>query len=114
MNFWEYTLCLACMLSFVRFMQQVFDDAFRSAPLSVFPREVLLILTVPATMGLFALPVYGFFIMPWWKPIAGFALAIWLAHLVHGQLLRGTKHAYSWAIVFSLATTLGFAGTVLI
>jgi hypothetical protein len=75
---------------------------------------VLLILTVPATMGLFALPVYGFFIMPWWKPIAGFALAIWLAHLVHGRLLRGAKHAYSWAIVSSLATTLVFAGTVLI
>jgi hypothetical protein len=34
------------------------------APLRVAPREVLLVLTVPATMGFFALPIYAFFIMP--------------------------------------------------
>jgi hypothetical protein len=45
-------------------MRQAFDDALQSAPLSVAPREVLLVLTVPATMGFFALPIYAFFIMP--------------------------------------------------
>jgi hypothetical protein len=37
---------------------------------------VLLVLRVPATMGFFALPIYAFFVMPWWQPIAGFALAL--------------------------------------
>lgn len=40
------------------------------------PKEVLLVLTVPATMGFFALLIYAFFIMPWWQPIVGFALAL--------------------------------------
>lgn len=113
MNIWEYTLCLCCTLSSVGFMRLVFDDAFLSAPLRVAPREVLLVLTVPATMGLFALPIYAFFIMPWWQPIVGFGLAMWLAHLLNDRLFAGTKHAYTWSIVFSLFTALIFAGTVL-
>ena len=69
MNTWEYTLCLCCTLSSVGFMRQVFDDAFLSAPLRVAPREVLLVFTVPATMG--------------------------LAHLLNDRLFAGTKHAYT-------------------
>lgn len=80
MNIWEYTLCLCCTLSSVGFMRLVFDDAFLSAPLRVAPREVLLVLTVPATM--------------------------WLAHLLNDRLFAGTKHAYTWSIVFSLFTAL--------
>ena len=112
MNVWEYTLCLCSTLSSVGFMRQTFDDTFQSAPLRVAPREVLLVLTVPATMGFFALPIYAFFIMPWWQPIAGFALAMWLAHLLNDKLFAGTKHAYSWAIVFSTLTALIFFVTV--
>jgi hypothetical protein len=113
MNLWEYTACLYLAFSSVGLMRQVFDDAFRSAPMSVAPREVLLVLTAPATMALFCLPFYAFFIMPWWQPIAGFALAMWLARLITDRLLAGTTHAYTWAIVFSLLTALLFVGTVL-
>ena len=51
--------------------------------------------------------------MPWWQPIVGFGLAMWLAHLLNDRLFAGTKHAYTWAIVFSLFTALIFAGTAL-
>ena len=113
MNVWEYMLCLCCALSSVGFMRQAFDDALQSAPLSVAPREVLLVLTVPATMGLFALPVYAFLIMPWWQPVVGFVLAMWIAHLLNDRLFAGTKHPYSWAIAFSMITALIFVVTVL-
>ena len=37
---------------------------------------------------------------------------MWLAHLLNDRLFAGTKHPYSWAIVFSLLTAALFAGTV--
>ncbi len=43
---------------------------------------------------------------------AGFALAMWLAHLLNDKLFAGTKHPYSWAIVFSTLTALIFFVTV--
>jgi hypothetical protein len=37
---------------------------------------------------------------------------MWLAHLLNDKLFAGTKHAYSWAIVFSTLTALIFFVTV--
>lgn len=114
MDFWEYTVCMFFAISGVSLTRQALTDVFRAGPMGVISQDFFLILTGPATIAFFGLPIYGFYIMPWWKPVAGFLLAMLLVRLITRRLIAGSGHLYTWAIVFSIATLAVFFGLVLL
>lgn len=112
MGFWGYTACAYLAISGLSLARQVLDNSFRGKPMGVVSRDAFLILTGPSTIAVFGLPAYGLFVMPWWKPVAGFLLALWLAHLITNKLAAKSAHLSPWAIGFSLASVTVF--TVLV
>ena len=87
MNFWLYVLCMYCILSAGDLSRHVTANHIGLLPISKPVRTIFFTLTAPAMFGVFALPIYGFFVMPWWQPIVGLLLAAILASLLTRRLL---------------------------
>lgn len=112
MNFWLYVFCMYCVLSAGDLSRHVTANHIGLLPTSKPVRTTFFTLTAPAMFGVFALPIYGFFVMLWWQPIVGFLLAAILASLLTRRLLAASHWLYVWAIVFSLGATIIFLYSV--
>lgn len=113
MGFWGYTICVYLAVSGLSLDRQVLDNSFRGKPMGVVSRDAFLIVTGPSTIAVFGLPIYGFFIMPWWKPILGLLIAMGLAHVITRRLAARSAHLSPWAIGFSLANVALFIALVM-
>jgi hypothetical protein len=109
MGFWEFTVCMYCVLSSGDTSRFVVDNKLAHLPLNGIVRGAFFVLTIPAMIGVFALPIYGFVVMPWWQPIVGIIVASIFGNVFTRQMLAGSSWLYLWAIGFSLAGVTLFA-----
>lgn len=65
MKFWQFVACMCCVLSSGDIARVVMEKKHRHLPLSFLVRAGFYVLTIPASFGIIALPIYGFFVMPW-------------------------------------------------
>jgi hypothetical protein len=103
MRFWEFTICMFCVLACGDLARAVLAQPVLHLPMNSTVRSAFYVLTLPAMIGVLAVPVYGFFVMPWWQPIVGVLVAALLAGVVIRGGLQGSSWMYLWAIVFAVA-----------
>jgi hypothetical protein len=109
MAFWEFTVCMYCVLSSGDLARYVMANQLLHLPMNGAVRSAFFIVTTPAMVGVIALPVYGFVIMPWWQPIAGIVVASILGNVLTRSMLVGSSWLYMWSMGFSVAGALLFA-----
>ncbi len=109
MLFWEFTVCMFLLLSCIDTSRFVLSNDLSHLPLDRSVRKVFVILSTIAMIGANALPIYGFFVMPWWQPIVGFLSAAILCGVFTRQILAGSHWLYLWSIGFSLMAVASFA-----
>lgn len=103
MSFWLYVMVMYCFLSVGDIGRQFSGDVLKHE-YTPGVAMLFLCLTAPAVLGIWAFPVYAFFQMSWWQPIAGLILAAMLV-AVGRILLPGSLWINFWAVGFSLAGT---------
>lgn len=103
MNFWEFTACMYCVLSSGDLGRFVVTNQATELPPNNIARSAFFILSFPATIGVFALPIYGIFVMPWWQPFLGMIVATIAVTLLTRSFFRQGHLLYLWTIAFSLA-----------
>ena len=108
MRFWEFTACMYCILSSGDTSRFVVDNRLTHLPLNRATQLLFFVLTIPAIVGVFALPIFGFIVMPWWQPIVGIFIASILGNVLTRRLLAGSSWLYAWSMCFSLVGVLLF------
>ena len=103
MTFLEFTACMYCILSGGDLAHHVQQNELLHLPRKGPIRSAFFILTIPTTLGVLALPIYGFVVMPWWQPIAGIVVASILGNVLTRKMLAGSGWLYMWAMGFSVA-----------
>lgn len=109
MALWEFTACMYCVLSSGDLSRFIVSNQFTHLPLNGAMRGAFFILTIPAMIGVLALPIFGFVVMPWWQPIVGILVASILGNVFTRRILSGSSGLYLWAIGFSVAGVALFA-----
>ncbi len=102
MSFLLYAATMSCFLAVADFAHR-FSAQRRQRPYDYPPGFSIttVCLTTPSVIGVWAFPVYAFFQMPWWQPIAGFVAAGVVAG-VNRALIGGSLWENLWAISVSL------------
>lgn len=103
MTILKFIFCMYCILSSGDLARYVVANQLSHLPTNGTVRSLFMILTAPAMLAMFALPIYGFFVMSWWEPIVGIVAASILANLITRNLLAGSCWLYMWAMAFSVA-----------
>jgi hypothetical protein len=103
MNFWVFAITIWCFLSAGDLVRSIAQSGPLHLPTNNAVRTIFYLGTVPATLGTVALPLYGFFIMSWWQPIAGLLIASIACGAITRPALRESGWLYVWALLFSVS-----------
>ncbi|WP_373974614.1 hypothetical protein NT239_13415 [Chitinibacter sp. SCUT-21] len=108
MSFPHFLVIMFLVLSCGDIARTVFAQPDLHAP----PTKGLLVFfyltTFPCSIGVFLFPIYGFFILPWWQPIAGFFIASILVNVVTRPLVSGKRALYVWSSALGLTASTFF------
>ncbi len=103
MEFWEFTVCMYCISSSVDIRRFVASDPMGQLPIGSLIVAIFFILTEPARICLLALPIYGFFVIPWWQTILGVAIALIPGIMFTREIVAGSYYLYLWSAAFSVS-----------
>ena len=105
MKFWELLVCTYCAMSCGDLARAVVMRPMQFLPMSQAVRNVFFVLTAPAMLGIFVLPIYGFINLPWWQPLLALVIASILSVWITRPLFIGSPSMYLWAVLFSVIGT---------
>jgi hypothetical protein len=108
MTFTTFIICMFCFLAAADLSRAVSANPLVHLPLNGLVRGAFFVLTLPALIAVFALPIYGFVVLRWWQPLLGLLLASIGCGLFVRPTIMGGGWMYLWAIVFSIGGVVVF------
>lgn len=106
MSFLLFVLCMYCVMSAADLTRFVTENRFSELPPAGPMPVAFYVLTFPAGIAVLALPIYGFFALPWWQVILGFLLGTMGTAVVTRLAIRNWH--YLWAMAFSVSAIIVF------
>ena len=101
MNFILFVAAIYCFLSSGDVAYHVNANHEKQLPPSTTVRFTYFVFMAPAALGVIGLPIYGFFVLPWWQPLVAVLIGSILGNVITRRKLAGSGWLYAWAMCFS-------------
>jgi len=112
MKFWEFLICTYCALSCGDLVRIIVVRPLLYLPMRPIGRNTFFVLTAPAMLGIWILPVYGFLKLSWWQPLLALVLGSILCVWITRPLFMGSPSMAWWAVLFSVIGTSMFVFSI--